>query len=68
MSIDDYRNNLGEIISNETKILADLTLEQLDNIILPKQAKANPRYADIEKALKLSNKIDRLNGGQNVSK
>lgn len=61
MTIEEYRNNLGEIISNETKILADLTQEKLDNIILFEQGKSNPQDKNIRKALDLSNKLDRLN-------
>lgn len=59
ITINEYRNNLGEIISNETKILADLTQEKLDSIMLPIQAKENPTYNDIKDALNLSNKLDR---------
>lgn len=61
MTIEEYRNNLGEIISNETKILADLTQEKLDNIILFEQGKSNPQDKNIRKALDLSNKLDHLN-------
>lgn len=57
-----YRNNLGEVISNETKILSDLTQEQLDSIILPIQAKANPRCENIKDALRLVEKIDKQKG------
>ena len=65
MTIDEYRNNLGEIISNETKILADLTQEKLDNIMLFEQGKANPQDKNIRKAIDLSNDLDKRSGQNN---
>lgn len=65
MTIDEYRNNLGEIISNETKILADLTQDELDNIILFEQGKTNPQDKNIRKAIDLSNKMDKRSGQNN---
>jgi len=67
MTIEEYRNNLGEIISNEAKILADLTQEKLDNIILFEQGKSNPQDKNIRKALDLSNKMDRSNLNDNIN-
>lgn len=61
--VEDYRNNLGEIISNETKINADLTQEELDAIILPEQAKENPQYKNIREKLLESNRNDLLKNG-----
>lgn len=61
--VEDYRNNLGEIISNETKINADLTQEELDVIILPEQAKENPQYKNIREKLLESNRNDLLKNG-----
>lgn len=55
----DYKNNLGEIISNEAKIYSDFTQKELDDIILPEQAKNNPKYKNIEEKLKKVNKNDR---------
>lgn len=57
-----YRNNLGEIMSNETKINADLTQIELNDIILPEQAKHKPKYENIKQKLLESNKKD-LTGG-----
>lgn len=62
-----YRNNLGELISNETKINADLTQEELDAIILPEQAKKNPQYKNIREKLLESNKNDLLKNGDDNS-
>lgn len=50
-NIDDYYNNLGEIMSNEANINRNLTQKQLNDIILPEQAKENPKYDEIEKTL-----------------
>lgn len=60
-----YHNNLGELISNETKINADLTQEELDDIILPVVATINPRYDDIKEKLIESNRKDLYNGDNN---
>lgn len=59
----DYRNNIGEIISNETKINADLTQQELNDIILPEQAKQNPKYENIKQKLLESNKKDLIKNG-----
>ena len=67
MTIEEYRNNLGEIISNEAKILSDLTQEKLDNIILFEQGKSNPQDKNIRKALDLSNKMDRSDLSDNIN-
>lgn len=61
--IEDYRNNLGEIISNETKINSQLTQNELDDIILPEQAKQNPRYKNIREKLLKSNEHDLIKNG-----
>lgn len=50
-NIDDYYNNLGEIMSNEANLYRNLTQRQLNDNILPEQAKENPKYEEIEKAL-----------------
>lgn len=54
---------MGELISNETKINADLTQEELDAIILPEQAKKNPEYKNIREKLLESNKNDLVKNG-----
>ena len=64
-SKEDYENNLGEIISNETKIYSDFTQQKLDDIILPEQAKNNPKYENIKEELKKVNKKDRYIEGEN---
>lgn len=64
-SKEDYKNNLGEIISNETKIYSDFTQQELDDIILPEQAKNNPKYENIKEKLKEVNKKDRYVEGEN---
>lgn len=61
--IEDYRNNLGEIISNETKINSQLTQNELDDIILPEQAKQNPIYKNIREKLLKSNERDLIKNG-----
>lgn len=60
---ENYRNNVGEIISNETKINADLTQQELNDIILPEQAKQNPKYENIKQKLLESNKKDLIKTG-----
>lgn len=60
---ENYKNNLGEIISNETKINSDLTQQELDDIILPEQAKLNPKYENIKQRLLESNREDLLKSG-----
>ena len=52
---DNYLNNLGEIISNETKINSNLTQNELNDIILPEQAKSKPEYKNIKEKLIKSN-------------
>ena len=64
-SKEDYKNNLGEIISNETKIYSDFTQQELDDIILPEQAKNNPKYENIKEKLKEVNKKDHYVEGEN---
>lgn len=44
---DNYLNNLGEIITNETKINSNLTQDELNDIMLPEQAKSKPEYKNI---------------------
>ena len=60
-----YLNNLGEIISDETKINADLTQDELDAIILPEQATKNPSYDNIKDKLMESNRKDLVKGSVN---
>lgn len=55
---DNYFNNLGEIISNETKINSNLTQNELNDIILPEQAKSKPEYKNIKEKLIKSNQKD----------
>lgn len=55
---DNYLNNLGEIISNETKINSNLTQNELNDIILPEQAKSKPEYKNIKEKLIKSNQKD----------
>lgn len=54
----DYKNNVGEIISNETKINSNLTQDELNSIILPEQAKSNPKYENIKEQVDEVNKKD----------
>ena len=58
VSKNKYRNNLGEIISNETKINSNLTQEELNSIMIPEQAKSNPKYKNIREKLLQSNQKD----------
>lgn len=54
----DYKNNVGEIISNETKINSNLTQDELNSIILPEQAKSNPKYENIKEQVDEVNRKD----------
>lgn len=65
---DNYLNNLGEIISNETKINSNLTQVELNDIILPEQAKSKPEYKNIREKLIKSNQKDTIVsvGGKNA--
>ena len=65
---DNYLNNLGEIISNETKINSNLTQDELNDIILPEQAKSKPEYKNIREKLIKSNQRDAIVsvGGKNA--
>lgn len=65
---DNYLNNLGEIISNETKINSNLTQDELNDIILPEQAKSKPEYKNIREKLIKSNQKDTIVsvGGKNA--
>lgn len=65
---DNYLNNLGEIISNETKINSNLTQDELNDIILPEQAKSKPEYKNIREKLIKSNQKDAIVsvGGKNA--
>ncbi len=67
-SRDEYNNNLGEMMANETKINSNLTQEQLDDIILLEQAKQYPNYDNIKERLINSNNNDfyKNRGGDNV--
>ena len=55
---DNYLNNLGKIISNETKINSNLTQNELNDIILPEQAKSKLEYKNIKEKLIKSNQKD----------
>lgn len=46
-----YHNNLDEIMPNEANTNRNLTQKQLDDIILPEQARENPKYKNIKKTL-----------------
>ena len=65
---DNYLNNLGEIISNETKINSNLTQDELNDIMLPEQAKSKPEYKNIREKLIKSNQKDTIVsvGGKNA--
>lgn len=65
---DNYLNNLGEIISNETKINSNLTQDELNDIMLPEQAKSKPEYRNIREKLIKSNQKDTIVsvGGKNA--
>lgn len=65
---DNYLNNLGELISNETKINSNLTQDELNDIILPEQAKSKPEYKNIREKLIKSNQRDAIVsvGGKNA--
>lgn len=63
-----YRNNLGELISNTTKMNANLTQEQLNDIILPEVAKKNPKYKNIKDELDKINELERKEAPKNDSK
>ena len=65
---DNYLNNLGEIISNETKINSNLTQDEQNDIILPEQAKSKPEYKNIREKLIKSNQRDAIVsvGGKNA--
>lgn len=60
-----YRNNLGELISNTTKMNANLTQEQLNDIILPEIAKKNPKYENIKDNLDKINELERKEAPKN---
>lgn len=65
---DNYLNNLGEIISNETKINSNLTQDELNDIMLLEQAKSKPEYKNIREKLIKSNQKDTIVsvGGKNA--
>lgn len=63
-----YKNNLGELISNTTKMNANLTQEQLNDIILPEIAKKNPKYENIKDNLDKINELERKEAPKNDSK
>lgn len=54
----DRRNNLGEIISDETKIYSEFTQEELNDIIELEQMKENPNYKNYSQRLIQRNNLD----------
>lgn len=54
----DRRNNLGEIISDETKIYSEFTQEELNDIINLEQMKENPNYKNYSQRLIKRNNLD----------
>lgn len=54
----DRRNNLGEVISDETKIYSEFTQEELDDIIELEQMKENPNYKSYSQELIQRNRLD----------
>lgn len=54
----DRRNNLGEIISDETKIYSEFTQEELNDIINLEQMKENPNYKNYSQRLIQRNNLD----------
>lgn len=57
-----------EIISNETKIYSSLTQDELNDILLPEQAKQNPQYKNIKERLIDSNRRDLVTKGEKMLK
>lgn len=54
----DRRNNLGEIISDETKIYSEFAQEELNDIIELEQMKENPNYKSYSQELIRRNRLD----------
>lgn len=54
----DRRNNLGEVISDETKIYSEFTQEELNDIIELEQMKENPNYKNYSQRLIQRNNLD----------
>ena len=54
----DRRNNVGEVISDETKIYSEFTQEELNDIIDLEQMKENPNYKNYSQRLIQKNNLD----------